>query len=143
MYVLCSIYSLFCTFYEPFFRFSAHFMSHFSRFCTFYEDIFPISAHFSIFKCKNTTLTPAKGMYKASVSGSRYNLLWEGNGYFYTCIIPDIIQPPTAFASLISCHCSGSNLIPPMAKTGSSTLSQTCRKNSSPRGASPFLQSVV
>ena len=69
--------------------------------------------------------------------------LWEDNGYFYTCIIPDIIQPPTAFASLISCHCSRSNLIPPMAKTGSSTLSQTCRKNSSPRGASPFLQSVV
>ena len=61
----------------------------------------------------------------------------------YNSIIPDIMHPPEAPFCFNSSHCFSSNLIPPIAYTGTFTVLQTSFKNPSPLGARPFLQSVT
>ena len=61
----------------------------------------------------------------------------------YNSIIPDIMHPPEAPFCFNSPHCFSSNLIPPIAYTGTFTVLQTSFKNPSPLGARPFLQSVT
>lgn len=56
-------------------------------------------------------------------------------------IIPDMIQPPTAPAEMISGILS--SVIPPIAQTGMLTERQTSSRKPVPLGARPFLQSVA